>query len=191
MKPVRVFVYDPGLTTGVVTAEVVIARGRPENLILDDIRNTMHLYHVKMPNEQYGVLRLWNEVVWFQPDVIVGEDFRLFPDVPHSPDPRGTAPDRILAMMDLALYLWREGGIILSGSSLKIARSRNEGNGNGAPEVFKQMPGERTIVDDNFLRRNDLWRTPKYIEGAKTGDSNHAMDALRHLVVWTRKATKR
>jgi hypothetical protein len=174
----KVFVFDPGLTTGVISAEPDLSS--PVRMV-ESIRETMCLWHVKMPNEEVGTLRLWELMLSCEPDRVIGEDFRLFPDVPHRPDPRGTAPDRILARIDLLMYMVHEyelelwpfvGGWLLP------------------REVIKQMPGERTVVTDKWLREHELWRTPKHITGAVTGDSNHAMDALRHLIVFCRKEMK-
>lgn len=186
----KVIVFDPGLTTGVVSVNVSDERSQKEEGMLVEIRETMKLYHIKFPNEQYGAMKLWDCICAFAPDLIIGEDFRLFPDVPHHPDPRGTAPDRILAMIDLLMYLAVEG-------ILEYGPQQSSGYRSGDPDekwtrlrfppIVKQMPGERTIVTDAWLRRHDLWRTPGQIEGAVTGDKNHAMDAVRHLIVWLRK----
>lgn len=174
----RVYAFDPGLTTGVCRARVDLGD------IVGSVSESMELFHIKMPNEQVGTTRLWANMIEFEPDRIVGEDFRLFPDVPHRPDPRGTAPDRILAMMDLMHFLVDQDAI----DDTKWEEWTSELR---LPTIDKQMPGERTVVTDKWLREHKLWRTPKQITGAVTGDSNHAMDALRHLIVYCRKEAKR
>jgi hypothetical protein len=146
----------------------------------------MKLAHIKFPNEQYGVLKLWGEIRWWGPDLLVGEDFRLFRV--DTADHVGLISDRILAQIDLLHYLWEMGGVRISGKSMNVTTMKGD---DFAPRYTKQMPGERSIITDKWLRDRDLWRTPKQIEGAVTGDSNHAMDALRHLIIALRKECKR
>lgn len=182
----KVFVFDPGLTTGVCGVEVADERSSNEERTIEEVRASMKLWHIKFPQEQYGTMKLWDCLTAFEPDIIVAEDFILFPDRAHPPDRVGTVPDRILAMVDLLMYLSVE-GILEYGPAAPAGYRDGKWQSLHVPAIVKQMPGERTIVTDDWLRRHKLWRTPGQIEGAVTGDKNHAMDALRHLVVWLRK----
>ena len=179
----KLFVYDPGTTTGLVTAEI-----REGSAWMDDLRATMELYHVKAPTEVLHVRKLWDMVVEFKPTHIVGEDFVLLPPTAlkgraHSSDRRGISPARILLGMDLMLSLSEDR--MLDQEMCEITLYVDD------IVVERQMPGEKEVITDKYLRIQELWRTPKQIEGAVTGDSNHAMDALRHLIVYMRKTINR
>ena len=72
-----------------------------------------------------------------------------------------------------------------------IGRSGDVWNRGGAPEVYKQMPGERTAIKDDWLKENGMWLTPSQIEGSVKGKKgDHATQALKHLLVWCRKLEK-
>jgi hypothetical protein len=90
-------------------------------------------------------------------EIIIMEDFRLFPDEAHNPDPAGIAPVRIYSMMEA--LAWERGLMI---------------------DFVYQMPGEKTIITDERLKRWGLW-----VRGAR-----HARDAVKHLCVYARKMVK-
>lgn len=194
----KLFVYDPGVTTGLVTAEVDVDSGArvPERLWLDDVALTMELEHVKAPTEVHHVIVLWRKLCEYRPTHVVGEDFVLLPPKAlkgraHSSDRRGLTPTRILLGMDLMLTLEVDEKLDDEKPFNLSLGDRQSHSDRGLPvEWMRQMPGERMVVTDEFLRENQLWRTPKQIEGAVTGDSNHAMDALRHLIVYVRKVNE-
>lgn len=172
----RVMAIDPGGTVGIVCA--LIDGGRDYVNSMTMIKATMTTKQLGTPQEDFAALRLFDEIVKWNPDVLVMEDFRLFPDVAHHLDPAGTLPDRYLARIDLLLHMWREYGIVCAPiGHVSTLMPQAE-----SPRVMKQMPGERTVITDSWLRAEGLWRTEK-----RQGGGPHSMDALRHLVVFTRK----
>lgn len=176
----RVMSIDPGGTNGLAMADL----GEEPELwkAMEHLGASLETAQVGTPQEDFAALRLFDLVSTFAPDVLVMEDFRLFPDVPHSPDPNGTLPDRIIARIDLLVHLWSEYDIVMAPiGHVSTLRHRVR-----APKVYKQMPGERIVISDKWLRDGGLWRTEK-----RQGGGPDSMDALRHLVVWTRKWCKR
>ena len=186
----KVMAIDPGTTTGLVTAEVEPATWR------DDLKETMRPYHVKAPSETLAVIAIWKLMIDFEPTHVVMEDFVLLPPKAmkgrqHSSDRRGLAPTRLLLGLDLMLMLEVDEKLDDERQyNLALGDRRSHAHRGLPVDWTRQMPGERSVITDDYLREQGLWRTPKKIEGAVTGDSNHAMDALRHLIVYMRKVTK-
>lgn len=167
----KIMSLDPGGTTGVAIMECSRIAPHLGRWTLDFASLVVAQYGT--PQEDFAALRVFERIAKEAPDVLVMEDFRLFPDRRHSPDTDGTLPDRYLARLDLLLYLWKEHDAIVT------SRGGLSGSAARCPLVRKQMPGERVVVTDQFIKSNGLWRTEK-----KDGGGPHAMDALRHLLVY-------
>lgn len=175
----KVMALDPGGTTGVAIMEfdrlTILKGGREErHWTIDD--DSLHVCQLGTPQEDFAALRLFDLIVRERPGILIMEDFRLFPNMKHSPDPNGTLPDRYLARLDLLLYLWREKRYVVSSTGGVAVVDFL------CPLVRKQMPGERDVITDAFIKKNGWWRTEK-----KDGGGPHSMDALRHLLVYYAK----
>lgn len=158
---IRIVGVDPGTTTGVALVDV--GGGAVD---------VLGLWHVPATTMTNAMLEVW-ELIRGVPalDVMVIEEFILFPDRKHNPDPRGVDPVRGIAGLDMLLALHATDGWV---ERLAVAR---------------QMPGEKDVVTDRWLRDAGLWATPaRGVTGGRSGDGPHAMDALRHCIVYARKA---
>lgn len=174
-EDMRVMAVDPGVVTGLAWATVDLDDGRRiDELVREswerggkdggcwqlDVGYGDHA-------ESRGVWRIIDRwLCVLEPDLMVWEDFRLFPNERHAPDQRGTVPMRMLAAMDMMWWLAKnvpvEDGPVIS-------------------RYVKQMPGERSVVKVEQLKRWGLWRTPKQHGG------KDAMAATQHLIVALRK----
>lgn len=174
---VKVVAVDPGTHTGIAWGEFSARRDRPAEF---------GLQQVNCPDEVEGVFRIWEVIAREEPDVLVIEDFILLPPQAMkkkggwSSDRRGLSPTRLGYGLKLLL---------------SIAREEHAGwqswDGD-LPWVFRvtlewQMASAMDVVPEKWLRQHGLWRTPTQIEGSRPGDGPHCMDALRHLIVWSRK----
>lgn len=177
----KVLWLDPGGTTGWACAR--LTRGVK---VIDAVRETMQVGQVSCglgePMESAHAWELLSLIADINDhgddplDVVGFEDFRLFPGQEHSPDMKGTLPMRLLAKIDMLWWMATDQDVGLDDYDLLPY-------GPGAvPKLVKQMPGERSIVTDALLKRWGLWRTEK-----RQGGGQHAMDALRHLIVFGRK----
>ena len=182
----KVMAIDPGGTTGVAVVVVEDGVGKGGRLYLDDVpmmARTLMVGQYGTPQEDYAALRVFEKIWEEKPDVLVMEDFRLFPDRAHGPNTEETIADRYLARLDLLLWMWANNGVVCTTrGTLSLAGDERGGWGYGSPYVHKSMPGERIVVSDSWLRENGLWRTPK-----KDGGGEHSMQALKHLIVTLRK----
>jgi hypothetical protein len=182
----KVVAIDPGTHTGVAwgTWEPVVGwckwKGNEE---------TFGVEQVNCPDEVEGLKRIWAVIVREQPDVIVIEDFILLPPDAMkkkggwSSARSGLSPTRIgfglkvllsIAHGDFGLeWTW------LAPDGRRYLKER--------VAVVWQMPSMMAGVTEAELRRMGLWKTPTQIPGSKPGDGPHAMDALRHLLVWGKK----
>jgi len=179
----KIMAIDPGGTTGLASVEVE-GNDRRVAFATDDVKRmkeTLRVEQLGTPQEDFAALRVFERIVNGAPDVVVMEDFRLFPDRAHGPNTEETIADRYLARLDLLLYLWSEYGIVCAPVGMVASRS-SWGSRHGAPMVVKSMPGERIAIKDEWLKENGLWRTPK-----AHGGGEHSMQALKHLVVTLRK----
>jgi hypothetical protein len=174
-ESIRVLWFDPGGTTGWACAR--LERGQK---VISAVKETMRVGQIKIglgePAESVGAWKMMELIgkindtddVLGPLDVVGLEDFRLFPDERHSPDMKGTTPMRLLAKVDQMFWLAQQDA---SREYIGVL-----------PRIEKQMPGERTLITDVLLKRWGLWRTEK-----RQGGGPHAMDALRHLIVFGRK----
>jgi len=182
----KIMGIDPGGTTGVavvVVDDVVGKATRSGDLVVADLeamKRTLMVGQYGTPQEDFAALRVFEKIVEEEPDVLVMEDFRLFPDRAHGPNTEETIADRYLARLDLLLWMWANNGVVCTTRS--VASRASWGSRHGAPMVVKSMPGERIVISDDWLRSQGLWRTPK-----KDGGGEHSMQALKHLVVTLRK----
>jgi hypothetical protein len=184
---------DPGGTTGWAVARLV--RGVK---VIDAVRETLQCGQIPCglgePMESAHTWKLMELIADVNDrseeglDVVGLEDFRLFPGEDHSPDQKGTTPMRLLAKIDMLWWMAQQ-----EAADMQWVDSRMPQNGvSGIPKLVKQMPGERSLITDELLRRWGLWRTPtgRASKGAGRnagGGGPHAMDALRHLIVFGRK----
>jgi hypothetical protein len=172
-EPLRLLALDPGTTTGWAFAK--LSRG---DKVLLSVRETMEVGQLRgRCEEETTWLVLMDVIGELEPEVVVVEDFVLFPNQKHSPDRSGTAPMRIIFGLDLFLWMATE-------SDERFQSTDRFEEYLLLPTVVKQMPGERSVIGDDDLRRWGLWRTPKQ------GGGRHAMDALKHLIVRGRKLRK-
>lgn len=165
----RVVSLDPGGTTGCAWATV--ERGR----VIPSIAETLGVRQVRTRGrEDDGTWELAELVDEIEPHVLVMEDFRLFVgDKQQTSDTDGLSPVRIIARLDLLWWMgWKAGADVGMAGTFGVQ----------LPLVVKQMPGERKVVKDDWLRKEGLWRTEKRQSGGP-----HAMDALRHLIVFARR----
>lgn len=149
-----VMAMDPGGTTGVAWA-----------LFKNDWTMEVESWkccQVPCADENEGVDRLLKLIGRTGPDILVLEDFILLPKI-HTMDRSGIAPARINAKIDWEVWKGKDEWMF------------------SPPEIVYQMPSERMVIRDDWLKRKGLWRTPK------AGGGQHAMDAARHLEVYRRK----
>jgi hypothetical protein len=163
-----VMAVDPGTGTGLAWAtfrrgvgavEAVKLSWADENWAVGDTE------FVDCHDEDRGVERIC-EVLWFvEPDVLVIEDFVLYPpEVVRgrggwSMDRAGLSPVRITAKIEWEIH--RMLGV-------------------GGLEVVKQMPAVRTVVNKDRMKRWGIWRTPLM------GGGKDVVAAVQHLVVYGR-----
>lgn len=176
----RVLWFDPGGTTGWAAAR--LQKGRK---VLECVRETMKVGQIKVglgePDESAGAWAMMELIAAINDDddvlgpldVVGVEDFRLFPGETHSPDQKGTTPMRIIAKVDMLFWMAEHD----EAGSVRMDVL-------DPPRLVKQMPGERSIITDKRLKDWGLWRTEK-----RQGGGQHAMDALRHLIVFGRKGS--
>lgn len=166
----KVLALDPGGTTGWACASVWDDDAWGPGMIAD-IGSSLMVGQIKVASESENAYEIIKLIGALEPDVVVAEDFVLFPDREHSSKRDGTTPMRILAVLDF--FWW----MATWGPDADRAKARG-----GLPVLAKQMPGERTVITDEMIRKWGWWRTQK-----RQGGGPHAMDALRHLIVYVRK----
>lgn len=157
-----IMALDPGGMTGIAIARMDVERRR-----LSDV--SVSQFPMPAEGEDRWAWEMWQMIGKEGPDVLVVEDFRLFPNMQHGPDQSGTTPMRLNARLQMVAWL------------IKMEELEWDGY---LPEIEMQMPGERSVVTDDELRKMGLWTTPS------KGGGPHAMDALRHLIVFGRKLGK-
>jgi hypothetical protein len=173
----KVVAIDPGTHTGIAWGEYRRnAEGR--GIVASWVKHKFGVEQVNCPDEVEGLLRIWMVLDREEPDVLIIEDFVLLPPDAMkkkggwSSARSGLSPTRLAFGLKLLLYL--------KGVDEEI------GWASGVKVVW-QMPSMMGGVTEAELRRMGLWKTPTQIPGSKPGDGPHAMDALRHLLVWGKK----
>lgn len=166
----KVLAFDPGGTTGWALADVdVSAWGE----MLGDVQLSLLCGQIKVPSESENAWRMMELVGEHGPDVVVLEDFVVMPNGLHNPKRDWTSPMRLLAVIDFWWWMAQWGPVdVMDGREMRARM----------PLKVKQMPGEKDIITDELLKKWGLWRTQK-----RQGGGPHAMDALRHLIVFMRK----
>lgn len=163
----KIMALDPGGTTGVAVAEVE-AGDEPVHV---QMAETLAVWQVACKGrEEDGAWELWTSIQDHVPDVVVTEDFRLYQGRTHTSDTDGLLPWAMISRLEMIWWLARRGEFDLDV---------------WVPEVVYQMPGERMVITDARLKRWGLWRTEK-----RQGGGPHAMDALRHLIVFARREVR-
>lgn len=167
----KVMAFDPGTTTGVAWADLEPGRDPVESIREEWRRReakgwTQAVTEVPCGIDERGaVVKMVDMLYRFGAEVGIIEDFILLPPEVHggwSSDRKGLSPVRIAARMDqeIANHVWPAGV---------------------PPEIVMQMPGERTIITPERLKRWGLWVTKS------KGGGKDAMAALQHLIVYGRK----
>lgn len=171
----KVLAIDPGVTTGLAWAEVAYNRGslvrEVQRSFSDGTGGTAQLQGHDTSERSWRILEF---IIEHEPDVVVAEDFVLFVFRKLSMLREGLEPHAINA--NLRMFWWM---------AYRDLISFGLNGDDDMPKLVWQMASEKEAVTDRMLREWKLWRTP-----TKDGGP-HAMDALRHLLVYIKKEGKK
>lgn len=158
-----VVAIDPGKRTGISWA--TIERWTRAAVVSSWNEGTGGTCEVTGPTEPHRQWAILSKIMELSPDVVVLEDFRLYPDRDHRPDLSGTEPMRHIAVLDF-FWVAAEAGFF-DHEPFKM------------PLLVKQMAGERYDITVDELKRLKLYRT-KGQGGGK--DSTAATQHLLHYI---------
>lgn len=160
----RVVAVDPGTRSGISWCMIRGKRWTRDEVVHSWGAGTGGTCEVTGPTEPHRAFAIIEKVSELKADVLVIEDFVLYPGVSHGVQRSGTEPMRLIAMLDFAWFM-----------------ARMDDEEAWLPEVVKQMASERVGVTVEELKRLGLYRT----RGQGGGKDSTA--ATQHLLTYIKK----
>lgn len=187
----RVVAVDPGETTGMAWATMPdLWREWPRFKIVGAVQRSFAAGESEGGTCQIlghdTMERTWKvieQIAVIEPDVVVVEDFVLFVWKRLSMAREMLEPHAINANLR---FIWWLAKLTAEEDKLPDLPFQIDGGTEPLlPKLVFQMPNEKDQMTDANLRKWKLWRTEKRQSGGP-----HAMDALRHLLVYLRREFK-
>lgn len=176
--PMTIMWCDPGKGSGLAWCR--IAEPTRAAVVASVLDGSGGVRHVTGPTEDHRAWRIFEAVMRVKPDVFGMEDFILYPDRTHLPSRSGTEPMRIIAKVEMLLWLARTQGTFVSewAGPFDVTEMKDE----------RQMANERLVVSMEEVRSLGLYFTDGQMKKNGWGEkSKDAMAALQHLLAYVKK----